>query len=96
MSRIVGNCWHCGQGLTEVDLGREAACSNCGKQVHVCRNCRFYRPGRPNDCMEPIAEAVANKERANFCDYFEPHAGAYRGPGAAQQALRQAAENLFK
>lgn len=96
MNRIVGNCWHCGQALSELDLGREARCGACGKPVHACRNCRFYQPGRANACLEPIAEAVADKERANFCDYFQPHDGAYHGPGAAQEALRKAAEDLFK
>jgi hypothetical protein len=28
-------------------------------------------------CRETVAEEVKDKERANFCDYFKPKAGAY-------------------
>jgi hypothetical protein len=95
---IRGACWHCGHGLTASDYGREALCTACGKDTHVCRNCRHYRPGRPNDCFEPMAERVLNKERANFCEYFEPTktpVGAGRQAGGPDDP-RKAAEDLFK
>ncbi len=95
-ARVVGSCWGCGHELTELDLGREARCPNCAKAVHACRNCRFYRPGRSNDCMEPVADYVADKIRANFCDYFQPHTGAFQGDGDPADDLREAADALFK
>lgn len=93
---IIGHCWHCGAGLTAADYGRELACLACGKPTRCCRNCRMYRPGRPNDCLEPIAEEVADKERATFCEHFDP-APSPAGPGqrANVDAQRQAAEALF-
>ncbi|MCG6943497.1 MAG: hypothetical protein LJE69_19880 [Thiohalocapsa sp.] len=94
---VIGRCWHCGADLTDLDYGREATCPNCRKSTHCCRNCRWYARGRPNDCAEPVADAVADKERANFCGYFE--ASFPRDAGAAApdaDALRQAAEDLFK
>lgn len=94
---IRGTCWHCGHGLTAADYGREAACPACGKETHVCRNCRHYRPGRPNDCFEPMAERVVNKVRANFCGYFEAGKPAAAGSSATgTDDLRRAAEDLFK
>jgi hypothetical protein len=97
-SEIIGHCWHCGADLRAADYSREAACLSCGKPTHCCRNCRFYRPGRPNDCFEPMAELVADKLRANFCGYFEPTTTPLQGGGAApaSDSLRQAAEDLFK
>ncbi|MEA3277325.1 MAG: hypothetical protein U9Q81_19000 [Pseudomonadota bacterium] len=95
--QIQGRCWHCGNGLTAADLGRESACAHCGKDTRVCRNCRHYAPGRPNDCVEPMVEKVLNKERANFCELFEPTATpASSGPEPAADDLRKAAEDLFK
>ena len=92
-----GTCWSCGAALAAPDYGRESRCPACAKATHVCRNCRFYAPGRPNDCAEPVAERVLDKERPNFCGYFEP---AKRDkPAAAQPSaddLRHAAEDLFK
>jgi hypothetical protein len=94
----VGRCWHCGRELTRADLGREQTCLGCGRATRVCLNCRWYQRGRPNDCIEPMAEPVAAKDRANFCDFFEPtlQPRASGSAGADTDALRQAAEDLFK
>jgi len=90
-----GSCWHCGHRLAASDYARESACPQCGRATHVCRNCRFYDTRRPNACAEPVAEPVAHKERPNFCGYFE--AGERRSSETPQdEALRQAAEDLFK
>jgi predicted RNA-binding Zn-ribbon protein involved in translation (DUF1610 family) len=89
-----GICWSCGARLAAVDYTREGECPQCRKQTHVCRNCRFYELGRPNACQEPVAEPVADKQRANFCDYFEPGSDTYR-PAADADALRAAADDLF-
>ena len=94
---IVGKCWACAAALTKVDYGRELACLGCDKPTRVCRNCRHYAPGRPDDCMEPLAEPVSDKERANFCELFDPAitpVAASGSPGQAD-ALEQA-EDLFK
>lgn len=89
-----GNCWHCGQSLTERDYAREANCPGCGRPTHVCRNCRYYDTGRPNACAEPVADPIADKTRANFCGYFEALAQTASGSGD-DDALRQAADDLF-
>ena len=92
-----GTCWHCGGDLQGVDYAREGVCPNCGKQTHVCRNCRFFAPGKANDCQESIAERVADKQRANFCDYFEPSDAACGNTDSpSAEDLRRAAEDLFK
>jgi hypothetical protein len=63
----------------------------------VCRNCRFYAPGRPNDCLEPVADPVADKQRANFCGYFEPATPkSTAGTQPSPEDLVKAAEDLFK
>jgi predicted RNA-binding Zn-ribbon protein involved in translation (DUF1610 family) len=93
----IGRCWHCGHDLNELDFTREGTCPGCGKFTHACRNCRWYERGRPNDCREPVAEHVADKERANFCGYFEPGLAESDGEqGAGKDAMRRAAEDLFK
>ncbi len=94
---IIGACWHCGAALTVLDYAREATCPSCRKHTHCCRNCRWFAPGRPNDCAEPVAEHVTHKDRANFCGYFEPTAPTNAGSAAPDaDALRHAAEDLFK
>jgi len=91
-----GNCWSCGAALTAPHYAREVHCPGCAKATHVCRNCRFYTPGRHNDCAEPLAERVVEKDRSNFCDYFDPKAQSAQGTSGSQEDLRRAAEALFK
>ncbi len=65
-------CYQCGEKLNAGStVGRRDVCPSCGSDVHVCLNCRFYDPGSYNDCREPQAERVVEKDRSNFCDYFE-------------------------
>ena len=92
-----GICWNCGARLAPEDYGREARCPTCDKSSHVCRNCRFFSPGRPNDCQEPLVERVLDKERANFCDYFEPtEEAATSSSQTSVEEMLKAAEDLFK
>jgi hypothetical protein len=72
-------CWRCGASLQGLLLpfGRRAECLACKAEIHVCRMCRFYDPNVAKSCREPIAEEVQDKERANFCGYFEPRPRAY-------------------
>ena len=97
---IIGYCWHCCAGLTRADFGRENHCLSCGKPTRVCRNCRLYQRGRPNDCLEPLAEPISDKTRANFCEHFDPAPQPTALPDSSstqdEDRLRQAAESLFK
>ena len=93
---IIGSCWKCGAELQAADYGRETFCLRCGKPTRVCRNCRWFDTGRANQCQEPMAEAVMDKQRANFCDYFEATMLAANAQADASESLRRAADDLFK
>jgi hypothetical protein len=91
-------CWRCGASLAELSLpfGRTESCRACRAEVHVCRLCRFYDLSKAKHCAEPVADPVLDKERANFCGYFEPAAGRYRGTGnPAAESARATLEALF-
>lgn len=90
-------CWKCGASLAELSLpfGRADYCRACRAEVHVCRMCRFYDVTKAKQCAEPVADLVRDKERANFCGYFEPAAGRYRPPAAAADEARNALNALF-
>jgi hypothetical protein len=91
------DCWKCGAALTDMPLpvGREEYCRTCRAEIHVCRMCRFYDLGKARHCAEPVAEPVTNKERANFCGYFEAVAGRFRPGSPATDASRAALDSLF-
>jgi hypothetical protein len=77
-------CHACAADLEFDDpIGRSARCPRCGADLRCCLNCRFYDISSYNDCAEPSAERVLEKDRANFCDYFSSAAVAAAQAGAA-------------
>jgi len=51
-------------------FSRKATCPECGGDLHMCLNCRFYSESSHNKCLEPKAEFQRARDKANFCDYF--------------------------
>lgn len=105
----MGSCHACGAVFDAyLEIFRATTCPRCGKDAHVCLNCRFYDRSAHMECREPIAEPVGQKDRANFCEYFKVREGAGSGPAAGgdnragdnragdiAERAREAAERLF-
>ena len=89
-------CWKCGATLPEMRFpySRYEECSACKADLHVCRLCRQYDSAVSDACREDRADFVLDKEKANFCDYFKPHPGAYQPADErkAREARAQLAE----
>ncbi|MFH1873646.1 MAG: hypothetical protein ABH859_00460 [Pseudomonadota bacterium] len=65
-------CAFCEKQIEILDkVGRQDVCPNCQQDLHCCKQCRFYDPAAYNECHETQAERVLDKEKANFCDYFQ-------------------------
>lgn len=91
-------CPFCGKGIEVGDrIGRREACPLCYRDLHVCLCCRFYAPGAYNDCREPQAERVVDKDRSNFCDFFS-FRDPYRpdSPAPPKPSPKDALQSLFK
>ena len=91
-------CWKCGASLEGLPrpFGRREECPACRAELHVCRMCRHYDPRVSRACREPVAGEVKDKERANFCDWFQARQGAGPGsPGGSDASSRQALEALI-
>ncbi len=70
-------CSACGDvAVFDGVVGRSARCRRCGADLRCCNNCRFCDASAYNECGEPSAERVVEKDRANFCDYFSPASAA--------------------
>jgi hypothetical protein len=65
------HCHKCGSAAGAEKVGRRDECEVCGADLHVCLNCAFYDQARANQCFEPQAERVQEKDRSNYCGYFE-------------------------
>ncbi|NGX28136.1 MAG: hypothetical protein K940chlam1_00311 [Candidatus Anoxychlamydiales bacterium] len=66
---------HCFKCKNKLDLpnkkiGFKEMCPFCEADLHVCKNCKYYLVGKPNDCLVPNTEFVSDREKYNFCEDF--------------------------
>jgi hypothetical protein len=94
-------CWNCAaeiQTKLGVRILNKDSCPKCDRDLHVCKNCRFYDPHYHNECRETQAEWVRDKEKANYCDYFDPQQAyglSSKGSPSASD-VKAALDRLFK
>jgi hypothetical protein len=90
-------CYNC---KTKISLAgqpsRSQTCPQCAAYLRCCRNCRFYDPQAHNQCREPQAEWVKDKEMANFCDYFEAATKTVSEKSARKEEALRKLDALFK
>jgi len=79
--------------------GFNETCESCGKDLHVCLNCRFYKPGARWDCAETISESISDKARRNLCDWYQTRSdllAATEGRKSERSAADRARSDLDK
>lgn len=94
------HCYSCGAPLIlpSGTVSRSESCDRCRNDVHVCKNCVHYDTSAYNECREPSAERVVDKEKRNFCDYFSIRkgtAGSGSG-GSSRDEMLKKLNDLFK
>jgi len=63
-------CWNCAATLpTDVDLS--GSCPKCSSALHCCKQCAHFEPSTRFQCLKPIPERVAYKDRPNECQLFK-------------------------
>jgi hypothetical protein len=94
----VKKCYKCINDLgIKIPVGRREICPFCGSDLHCCHNCVHYNIGAYNDCREPQAERVIEKDRSNFCDFFIFRDGEIIGKGKDfGESVKEKMESLFK
>lgn len=91
-------CFHCNVEVvlsSSGTVGRKEECCKCKADLHCCRNCKFYDEAVYNECREPQAERVIEKNRGNFCDYFTFIEGPHEGSSGKDKTLKDL-DSLFK
>lgn len=88
-------CWNCSAPLDLPVFGKlsfRAECEKCSAPLHCCFNCKYYKPGAPNDCRVPGTEYVADRKANNYCEEF-----ALQVPSAApkKESDRKKFDDLF-
>lgn len=85
-------CWKCNteqKSLPDRKLPFRATCEHCDFYLHSCKNCKYHKPGLPNECLVPGTESVRDRESFNYCDEFSckenDKSGAYSPSDAAKK-----------
>ncbi len=90
------HCHQCGwEWAIAGQPGRSETCERCGADLRVCLNCMSYDPRVAQQCRERRAEPVEEKDRANYCEWFEFARRAFV-PRAGANSREQAARDQFK
>lgn len=80
-------CWNCGRPTGVVGgVTRNDSCPHCLADLRCCRGCRHYEPFRRYQCKETVDTNIVNKEKANFCGWFQMRAVVKR-PGGITSPL---------
>lgn len=91
-------CHSCSKELDltkDSKISRQEECPHCMTSLHCCKMCKFFDPTSYNDCKEPMAPRVVDKEKANYCDFYRitsPESSAK----TSKEDLLSAADALFK
>lgn len=91
------NCYNCNTELSLTagqSTPRTEECPKCYANIHSCRMCSFYDTTAYNECREPTADRILEKEKPNFCDFFT-----LTNPGndkSKSEEILSAADALFK
>lgn len=72
-------CYRCGEPLAALTppISRQDQCPSCSVYLHVCRMCGYFDVNVPRQCREDDAEDVTDKEKLNFCEWYEPSPNAF-------------------
>lgn len=91
------HCYKCQTVLNliaENNIPRSEECPKCLSDLRVCKMCSFYDPQSYNECREPAADRIVEKEKANYCDYFKLNDP--KGDKNNKEDLFKLADSLFK
>ena len=89
-------CWSCGKPTGIVGkVMRADSCVECLADLRCCRGCRHFDPTRRFQCRENIEHAVVNKEKSNFCDFFQMRDVSKVPGGLSSHAPKEDAKKKF-
>lgn len=79
-----------------VKVGRRDECPHCGVDLHCCKNCTQFDASLHNQCREPEATFIRDREVGNFCHHFSfKEADAWKQDRSVDEAKKKLAA-LFK
>ena len=95
-------CWNCSRptGITG-KVFRNDECPHCMAAMRSCRGCRHFDPLARAQCREPVETAQRDKEKPNYCDFYQ-HRTVVKTPGGistqtdTKDSRKSRFDDLFK
>ncbi len=97
-TRLVSRCAACGVQLPVATSSLEH-CPACRVPMHACRQCTHFDPAQRFECVQPIADRIADKNGRNQCPSFSIRVTVERDTTAGAtrpQDARRGFDDLFK
>ncbi len=92
-------CHACGHERTSSTVpGRTEICPGCRAELRCCLNCISYDVRAAEQCRDRRAEPVFEKDRGNFCEFFQFSTRASKGSTAGnsrEEAARATLKSLL-
>jgi len=89
-------CKSCGKSFNVDGISMREECPHCSADIHACVYCKFYNKSAYNECKEPQADRVVDKNRNNFCDYFSFSSDGVSSVPFNKAAYLKELDSLFK
>lgn len=91
-------CYKCKMTLNlsaNDNISRSEDCDHCHTDLRVCYMCQFFDKNAYNECREPNAPRILEKDKGNFCDYFRLGPNSNSADSGKEDLLAKA-NSLFK
>jgi hypothetical protein len=75
-------CFNCSTTFPS-DIDFSGACPKCHTELHCCKQCSHFEPSTRFQCLKPIPERIAVKDKANPCTLFSPRVTVARDGSAS-------------
>ena len=76
-------------------IPKSEECYHCYASLRCCKMCSFYDQSSYNECKEPMADRIVDKDKANFCDFFKLKSDC-KTKNNEKEDLLEKANSLFK
>ncbi len=98
------SCYNCHTKLAlskNSIVSRSETCPSCNSDIRCCYNCKFYSTNSYNECKEPQADRVVDKNKSNFCDFFSISTSREKGQNGSsyeeeKEKIKKQLDSLFK
>ncbi|WP_321469983.1 hypothetical protein [uncultured Paludibaculum sp.] len=84
-------CYNCATPLPP-GMDFSGTCPKCSVALHCCKQCSYFEPSTRFQCMKPIPERIAYKDKANECTFFRARVTVARDSAPVSAAARPAAD----